>query len=119
MTARYRRCGRGSGPMRPGDQKVVAEFAALLAASQRPALWTGCGDVAVRIGERGLERGRSLPEQQIDADPLALILIHPDTETTLTGTLHCAKARIHGAWTNPYRLLTHTLAGRDLPAAPT
>ncbi|MFJ3594668.1 hypothetical protein ACIPQJ_35625 [Streptomyces sp. NPDC090082] len=117
MTARFRRCGHGSGPMHPGDQKAVAEFTAMLAARQRPAPWTGRGDVAVRIGERGLERGRPLPEQQPDTDPLALVLIHPDTETALTGTLHCARARIHGAWTGPYRLLTHAFAGRDLPTA--
>ena len=61
MTARFRRCGHGSGPMYPGDQKAVAEFTAMLAARQRPAPWTGRGDVAVRIGERGLERGR-LPQ---------------------------------------------------------
>ncbi|MFC8658210.1 hypothetical protein ACFUCT_23865 [Streptomyces parvus] len=115
MTARFRRCGHGSGPMHPGDQKAVAEFTAVLAARQRPA-WTGRGDVAVRIGERGLERGRPLPEQPADADPVARVLIHPDTETALTGTLHCAHARIHGAWTDPYRLLTHALAGRNLPA---
>ncbi|MFJ8696858.1 hypothetical protein [Streptomyces roseolilacinus] len=48
--------------------------------------------------------------------PVALVLIHPDTKTTLTGTLQCARARIHGAWTASYRLLTHALAGRDLPA---
>ncbi|MFG3042884.1 hypothetical protein ACGFYZ_38895 [Streptomyces sp. NPDC048330] len=115
MTARFRRCGHGSGPMHPGDQKAVAEFTAMLAARQRPAPWSGRGDVAVRIGERGLERGRPLPEQQPDADPVDLVLIHPDTETALTGTLHCARTRIHGAWTEPYRLLTHALAGRDLP----
>ncbi|MFD5412478.1 hypothetical protein [Streptomyces nojiriensis] len=115
MTARYRRCGHGTGPLHPGDQKAVAEFTAMLAARQRPAPWTGRGDVAVRIGERGLERGRPLPEQQPDADPLALVLIHPDTETALTGTLHCARTRIHGAWTTAYRLLTHTHAGRNLP----
>lgn len=101
--------------MHPGDQKAVAEFTAMLTARQRPAPWTGRGDVAVRIGERGLERGRPLPEQQPDTDPLALVLIHPDTEAALTGTLHCAQARICGAWTGPYRLLTHALAGRDLP----
>uniref|UniRef100_UPI002F915CDD hypothetical protein n=1 Tax=Streptomyces virginiae TaxID=1961 RepID=UPI002F915CDD len=83
--------------------------------AQRPAPWTGRGDVAVRIGERGLERGRPLPEQQPDADPVALVLIHPDTKTALTSTLHCARTRIHGAWTEPYRLLTHARAGRDLP----
>ncbi|WP_411152663.1 hypothetical protein [Streptomyces sp. A30] len=115
MTARFRRCGHGSGPLHPGDQKAVAEFTAMLAARRRPAPWTGRGDVAVRIGERGLERGRPLPEQQPGTDPLALVLIHPDTETALTGTLHCARTRIHGAWTGPYRLLTHALAGRDLP----
>jgi hypothetical protein len=87
----------------------------MLAARQRPAPWTRRGDVAVRIGDRGLERGRPLPEQHPDADPVALVLIHPDTETALTGTLHCARARIRGAWTEPYRLLTHTLAGLDLP----
>ncbi len=116
MTARFRRCGHGSGPMHPGDQKAVAEFTAMLAARQRPTPWAGRGDAAVRIGERGLERGRPLPEQPADADPVALVLIHPDTETALTGTLHCAQARIHGAWTDPYRLLTHAFAGRDLPA---
>ncbi|WP_329156402.1 hypothetical protein OIU91_43050 (plasmid) [Streptomyces sp. NBC_01456] len=116
MTARHRRCGHGSGPMHPGDQKAVAEFTAMLAARQRPTPWNGRGDAAVRIGERGLERGRPLPEQPADADPVALVLIHPDTETALTGTLHCAQARIHGVWTDPYRLLTHAFAGRDLPA---
>ncbi|WP_331718967.1 hypothetical protein OHU23_40955 (plasmid) [Streptomyces virginiae] len=45
---------------------------------------------------------RPLPDQQPDADPIAL-LTHPDTETALTGTLH-------GAWMTP-----HTHAGRDLP----
>lgn len=73
------------------------------------------GDVAVRISERGLECGRPLPEQQPEADPVALVLIHPDTETDLTGTLHCVSTRIHGVWTAPYRLLTHAFAGRDLP----
>ncbi|WP_331722598.1 hypothetical protein [Streptomyces sp. NBC_00122] len=115
MTARFRRCGHGTGPLHPGDQKAVAEVTAMPAARQRPAPWTGRGDVAVRIGERGLERGRPLPEQQPDADPLALVLIHPDTGTALTGALHCARTRIHGAWTTADRLLTHTLAGRDLP----
>ncbi|MEU8842692.1 hypothetical protein AB0D97_26755 [Streptomyces roseus] len=113
MTARYRRCGHGTGPLHPGDHKAVAEFTALLAARRRPAPWTGRGDVAVRIGERGLERGRPLPEQQPDADPVALVLIH--TETILTSTLHCARPRIHGAWTTSYRLLTHALAELDLP----
>lgn len=102
--------------MHPGDQKAVAEFIAMLAARQRPAPWTGRGDVAVRVGERGLERGRPLPEQQPDADPVVLVLIHPDTEATLTSTLHCARTRIHGAWTEPYRLLTQALAGHDLPS---
>ncbi|MFJ2170348.1 hypothetical protein [Streptomyces griseofuscus] len=91
MTARFRRCGHGSGPMHPGDQKAVAEFTAMLAARQRPAP-CGCGDVAGRIGERVLERGRPPPEQQPDADRVALVLIHPGTETALTGTLHCARA---------------------------
>lgn len=115
MTARFRRCGHGTGPMHPGDQKAVAEFTAMLTTRQRPAPWTGRGDAAVRIGDRGLERGRPLPVQQPDGDPVALVLIHPDTETALTGTLHCARSRIHGAWTDPYRLLTHAFAGRDLP----
>lgn len=115
MTARHRRCGHGTGPLHPGDQKAVAEFTAMLAARKQPTPWTGRGDAAVRIGERGLERGRPIPEQQPDADPVALALIHPDTETALTGTLHCARSRIHGAWIAPYRLLTHALAGRDLP----
>ncbi|MEQ4611487.1 hypothetical protein ABMX48_36755 [Streptomyces cavourensis] len=91
MTARYWRCGHGSGPMRPGDQKAVAEFTAMLAARQRPDPWTGCGDVAVRIGEHSLERGRPLPAQQPDTDPVALVLLPLDTENTLTGTLHCAR----------------------------
>jgi hypothetical protein len=69
---------------------VVAEFIAMFAARQRPTPWTGRSDVVVRIGERGLERGRPFPEQQPDADPLVLVLIHPDTETALTGILHCA-----------------------------
>lgn len=79
--------------------------------------WSGRGDVTVRIAAdaRALERGRPAEGQQPDADPMALVLIHPDTETALTGTLHCARARIHGTWTGPYRLLTHALAGRDLP----
>ncbi|MET9197071.1 hypothetical protein ABZX60_27690 [Streptomyces olivaceus] len=115
MTARFRRCGHGSGPMHSGDQKAVAEFAA----RHRLAPWTGRGDVAVRIGERGLERGWPLPEQQPDTDPRALVLIHPDTETALTGTLHCARARIHGAWTEPYRLRTHALAGATSHPTPT
>ncbi|MFD4528431.1 hypothetical protein ACFWP7_31835 [Streptomyces sp. NPDC058470] len=114
MTARFRRCGHGTGPLHPGDQKAVAEFTALLAARKQPAPWTGRGDAAVRIGERGLERGRPLPEQHPDADPVALVLIHPDTETALTGTLHCARSRIHGAWIDPYRLLTHALAGQTI-----
>ncbi|MGW7347984.1 hypothetical protein [Streptomyces sp. NPDC054854] len=69
----------------------------------------------MRIDERGLERGRPLPEQQPDAEPVALVLIHPDTETALTGTLPSARSRIHGAWTTPYRFLTHAFVGRDLP----
>ncbi|MEU1128376.1 hypothetical protein ABZ383_00670 [Streptomyces sp. NPDC005900] len=56
------------------------------------ARWTGRGDVAVRIGERGLERGRPNSEQQPDVDPLALVLVYSDTEATLTSTLHCARA---------------------------
>ncbi|HWU11926.1 MAG TPA: hypothetical protein VN520_37200 [Streptomyces sp.] len=115
MTARFRRCGHGSGPMHPGAQKAVAECTAMLAAHQRPVPWTGCGDVAVRIGKPGLKRGRPLPTQQPDTGPLALVLIHPDTETTLTRTLHCARTRIHGAWADPYRLLTNALAGREVP----
>ncbi|MFD4578103.1 hypothetical protein ACFWNK_38070 [Streptomyces sp. NPDC058417] len=117
MTALFRRCGHGSGPMHPGDQKAVAEFTAMLAARQRPAPWTGRGDVAVRITRdgRGLERGRPADSQQPDADPIALVLTHPDTETALTATLHCARTRIRCAWTEPYRLLTRTLAGRDFP----
>ncbi|MFJ1601552.1 hypothetical protein [Streptomyces sp. NPDC088261] len=104
------------GTMHPGDQQTIAEFTAMLSALKKAAPWTGQGDIAVRIGEYGLERGRPLPEQQPDADPVALALIHPDTGTALTATLHCAQSRIHGAWTTPYRLLTHALAGRDLPA---
>ncbi|MGW6884943.1 hypothetical protein ACWGEU_32420 [Streptomyces goshikiensis] len=115
MTARHRRCGHGTGRRHLGDQNAVAEFTAMLAARQRPAPWARRGDVAVRIGERGLERGRPPPDQQPDTDPVALVLIHPDTQTALTGTLHCAQARIHGEWTSPYRLLTQALAGRDLP----
>jgi hypothetical protein len=117
VSARFRRCGQGAGPLHPGDHKAVAEFTAMLTARQRPAPWTGRGDVAVRIAPdaRALERGRPAEGQQPDADPVALILIHPDTETALTGTLHCARARIHGTWSGPYRLLTHAFAGRDLP----
>jgi hypothetical protein len=115
VSSRFRRCGHGTGPLHPDDHKAVAEFTAMLAARQQPIPWTGCGDAAVWIGERGLERGRPLPEQQPDADPVALVLIHPDTETALTGTLHCPRTRIRGAWVVPYRLLTHALAGRDLP----
>ena len=114
MTARFRRCGHGTGPMHPGDQKAAAEFTAMLTARQQPTPWISHGDAAVRIGEHGLERGRPLPQQQPDADPVALILIHPDTETAPTSTLHCARTRIHGAWAEPYRLLTHAFAGRDL-----
>lgn len=88
--------------MHPGDQKAVAEFTAMLAARQTPAPWTGRGNVAVRIAERELERGRPLPGQQPDADPVALVLIHPDTETAVTGTLHCARTRIHGAVPTAY-----------------
>ncbi|NEA46873.1 hypothetical protein [Streptomyces sp. SID10815] len=118
MTARFRRCGHGTGPLHPGDHRAVTEFTAMLTARQRPAPWTGHGDVAVRITPdgRGLERGRPADGQQPDADPVALVLIHPDTETSLTGMLHCTRARIHGAWTTSYRLLTRALAGRDLPA---
>lgn len=85
---RFRRCGHGSGPMHPGDQKGVAEFTALLAARQRPSPWACRGDVSVRITRdgRGLERGRPADGQQPDADPVALVLIPPDTETVLTGT---------------------------------
>ncbi|WP_141747216.1 hypothetical protein [Streptomyces agglomeratus] len=101
--------------MQSPSLQFTAMLTAMLTARQKPAPWTGHGDAAVRIGERGLERGRPLPEQRPDADPVALVLIHPDTETALTGTLHCARTRIHGAWTEPYRLLTHALAGRDLP----
>ncbi|MEU2346333.1 hypothetical protein ABZ745_31685 [Streptomyces sp. NPDC013082] len=114
MKARFCRCGHGSGPIHPGDQTVVAEFTAMLAARQRPTPCTGRGDAAVQIGECGLERGRPLPGQQPDADPVALVLIHPGTEAALTGTLPCARSLIHGAWTDPYRLLTHTLAGRTI-----
>ncbi|WP_327180361.1 hypothetical protein OG599_34825 (plasmid) [Streptomyces sp. NBC_01335] len=115
MTAHFRRCGHGAGPLHPGDQKAVAEFTAMLTARQRPTPWTGRGDVAVRIGERGgLERGRPLTRQHPDADPVALVLIHPDTETALTSTLYCPRSRIHGTWTTPYRLLTHAHAGRTI-----
>jgi hypothetical protein len=89
----------------------------MLAARKRPTPWTGHGDVAVRIAPdaRALERGRPVDGQPADADPVALVLIHPDTEDALTSTLHCARSRIHGAWTDSYRLLTHALAGRDVP----
>ncbi|MFJ4576830.1 hypothetical protein ACIP4W_36600 [Streptomyces sp. NPDC088846] len=84
VTACFRRCGHDTGPLHPGDHhKAVAEFTAMLAARQRPARWTGHGDVAVRIGERGPECGRPLPEQPPDADPVALVLIHPDTGLAL------------------------------------
>ncbi|MFS0696717.1 hypothetical protein [Streptomyces nitrosporeus] len=69
----------------------------------------------MRIGERGLERGRPLPEQQSDADHVALVLIYPDSETALISTLRCARTRTHGAWATSYRLLTHALAERELP----
>ncbi|MFJ3513137.1 hypothetical protein [Streptomyces luteogriseus] len=117
MSARFRRCGHGTGPLHPGDHKAVAEFTALLAARKQPAPWTGRGDVAVRIAPnaRALERGRPTEGQHPDADPVALVLTHhPDTETALTGTLRCARSRIHGAWIDPYRLLTHALAGRTI-----
>ncbi|MEU3733651.1 hypothetical protein AB0E81_30275 [Streptomyces sp. NPDC033538] len=116
MSARFRRCGHGTGPLHPGDHQAVAEFTAMLTARQRPAPWTGHGDIAVQIAPdtRALERGRPTEGQQPDADPVALVLIRPATETALTGTLHCARARIHGAWTEPYRLLTHAVAGRAL-----
>ncbi|MGY4966638.1 hypothetical protein [Streptomyces sp. 900105245] len=78
MTARYRRCGHGTGPLHPGDQKAVAEFTAMLAARQRPAPWTGRGDAPVRIDEHGLARGRSLPTQQPEASPIVPVLHHPD-----------------------------------------
>ncbi|MET9483622.1 hypothetical protein [Streptomyces sp. NPDC006638] len=116
MTARYRRCGHDTGPLHPGDQQAIAEFTVMLAARKKPAPWTGQGDIAVRIGEYGLARGRPRPDQQPDTNPVALALIHPDTGTALTATLHCAQFRIHGAWAMPYRLLTHAFAGRDLPA---
>jgi hypothetical protein len=117
VTARFRRCGHGTGPLHPSDQKAIAQFTAMLAARQRPAPWTGHGDIAVRIGHdaRALARGRPVDGQPTDADPLALVLIHPDTEAVLTSTLACARSRIYGAWTAPYRLLTHAFAGRDLP----
>ncbi|MFJ8150564.1 hypothetical protein ACIQ6R_36865 [Streptomyces sp. NPDC096048] len=70
---------------------------------------------ADRPDARALERGRPTQGQQPDANPVALVLIHPNTETTLTSTVHCARARRHGASTEPYRLLTHALAGRALP----
>ncbi|MFD3503941.1 hypothetical protein ACFWWC_26400 [Streptomyces sp. NPDC058642] len=116
MSARFRRCGHGTGPLHPGDHKAVAEFTAMLTARQKPTPWTGRGDVAVRItpDAHALERGRPTEGQQPDADPVALVLIHPDTETALTGTLHCARSRIHGAWIDPYRLLTHALAGQTI-----
>lgn len=99
MTVRFRRCGHGTGPFHPGVQRAIAEFTAMLTARQRPAPWTGHGYVAVRItpDARVLERGRPADSQPPDADPVALVLIHPDTETALTGTLHCARTRIHGA----------------------
>ncbi|MDQ0408742.1 hypothetical protein J2S50_007374 [Streptomyces sp. DSM 40167] len=86
---------------------------------QRPAAWTGHGDVAVRIAPdgRALERGRPTEGQPPAADPVALVLIHPDTEFALTGTLHCVRSRVHGSWHAPSRLLTHAFAGRDLPPA--
>ncbi|MEV5149365.1 hypothetical protein AB0L14_34485 [Streptomyces sp. NPDC052727] len=118
MTAGFRRCGHGTGPLHTGDQRAIAEFTAMLTARQRPTPWTGHGDVAVRLAPdaRVLERGRPAEGQPPDADPVALVLIHPDTETALTGALHCARTRLHGAWTDSYRLLTHALAGRDLPS---
>ncbi|MEU8708708.1 hypothetical protein [Streptomyces sp. NPDC048565] len=94
---------------------AVAQFTAMLAARANPVGWTDSSDVAVRIGERAMERGRPLPKQRPEADPVALVLIHPDTETVLTSTLHCPRDRIHGAWVTPYRLLTHAFAGYDLP----
>ncbi|MER7983364.1 hypothetical protein [Streptomyces sp. NPDC095817] len=112
---RLRRCGHGPGTLSPGDRQAVTEFAAMLHARRNPAPWTGDGDIAVRIANRGLERGRPLPCWETDADLVALVLIHPDTEIPLTGTLSCARTRIHGAWATPYRLLTRALAGRDLP----
>jgi hypothetical protein len=85
----------------------------MLAARKQPTPWTGHGDAAVRV-YGGLERGRPFPEQEPDADLVALILIHPDTEAPLTGTPHCPQALIHGTWTEAYRLLTHAFAGRAI-----
>lgn len=59
-----------------------------MAALWRSTPWTGRGDVAVRISERGRERGHPLPEQQPEAEHVGLVLIHPDTDTALTGTFH-------------------------------
>ncbi|MEU5634135.1 hypothetical protein ACH47C_17120 [Streptomyces rishiriensis] len=85
MTARHRRCGHGTGPLHPGDQKAVAEFTAMLTTRKRPAPWTGTGDIALRIAVDGQSAG---------ADPVAPVLIRPDPETALTSTLHCARRRI-------------------------
>ncbi|MDT6988238.1 hypothetical protein ACFSUJ_34315 [Streptomyces lusitanus] len=64
----------------------------MLTARKRPTPWTGHGDVVVRIAPdvRALERGRPADGPPADVDPVALVLIHPDTETALTSTIHCA-----------------------------
>lgn len=102
-------------PPGPEGRRVVHRDARRQAEAGGP--WSGCGDVAVRIAPdaHALERGRPAEGPKADVDPGTLVLIHPDTETTFTGTLQGARARIHGTWTEPYRPLTHARSGRDLP----
>ncbi|MFC8174971.1 hypothetical protein [Streptomyces sp. NPDC057325] len=113
-----RRCGHAPGALSSENREAVDKFTVLLAACRHPEPWAGHGDIAVRLtpDAHGLERGRPAEEQRPDADPVVLVLLHPDTEHLLTDPLPCARARIHGAWTTPCRLLTYTHAGCDLPA---
>ncbi|MGO4419437.1 hypothetical protein AB4Z54_11990, partial [Streptomyces sp. MCAF7] len=65
MIRRFRRCGRGPGPLTPEDQAVVDQFRAMLAAVRDPEPWTPghAQDITVRVGPF-IERARPPPTRR-------------------------------------------------------
>lgn len=123
MIRRFRRCGHAPGALTPGDQAVVDQFRALLAALREPEPWTpGLGqDVAVRVGPF-IERAQTRPGDDYGPDIIAVALQHPGGSYTpygdryrRLGWLRCETAQIIGVWNPAYEPLTHAAAGRDLP----
>ena len=111
---RWKRCGRGPGEMHPGDQAVVDGFREMLIARKEPAPWTEGDDLAVQV-PNGVERARPEPGQDLSADVVQLVIVHPDTGEVLTQAMPCPRALVLGPWDMVYRALTHAAVGQQLP----